>query len=182
MPVVLTGDGPADMKALAVRLREADPRLRAELRRNFRAIGGPIVREVQKSVLGMRAEHYREGLREEIAGTVSASTGITRTGVRLDIVSLGSRMPEGKDTLPQHTDSAKGWNHPVFGRAEAERVAVSARRAQGPGKGRGHGRGWAWVKQWGKPRWFEGTITRSAPEARRAAQAALDDMRRRLES
>lgn len=155
MATRVTGTGPAEMKLLAARLKTADPALKRELRRNMRTIIAPTVARVRESILSMPSHHHGT-LRAEIARTVSASTGITRTGVRLDILSSGRKMAAEKDRLPGFTDSARGWKHPVFGNRNV------------------------WVRERGKPGWFELTIMRSAPYAERAVQHAMDTTARKL--
>jgi hypothetical protein len=156
MAVEVTGSGPADMKLLAARLREADPALRRELRRNMKALAGPVVSRVQASILSMPS-HHDGSLRGQVARTVSASAGFTRAGVRLEIVSSGRKMPAGEDRLPGFLDSARGWNHPVFGNRDV------------------------WRRQHGKTGWFENPITSAGPALKRAAQAAMDETAHRLE-
>lgn len=163
----VTGPGPAELKALAERLREADPKLRLELRRNMRKAADPLVREVQASILAMPSVHGsppgRSSLRAAIARTVAASVGMTKAGVRVDIVSLGARMPQGEQNLNKLTDQRRGWGHPVFGRHWQTRKE------------------WTWVRQFGRPGWFEGTISDHARDVQAQIQAAMDETKRKLE-
>lgn len=159
----ISGGGPAEMKALAARLREAPAGLKNELRRNMRKAAGPAVGKVKASILAMPATKGsppgRVPLRTAIAGTVTSSVRITPTGVRLDIVSLGSRMPRGEGNMPAHVDARGGWGHPVFERGGRERV---------------------WVRQRGKAQWFERPIIDSSPQITAAVQAAIDETDRKL--
>lgn len=157
----VTGPGVLDMKLLAARLKDADPALKRELRRRFRDAAEPVTGDVEQSILLMPSRHDGT-LRREVAKTIAVRTSLTSAGVRVQIDSLGSRMPPGKDTLPRHLDSAKGWNHPVYG--------------HGP-RGR-----WAWTKkrQHGKEGWFERPITDNARQFRDAALAAIDETARHL--
>jgi hypothetical protein len=164
MAVTVTGGGPAEMKLLAVRLREADPALQRELRRNMRAAAGPIVARVRASILSMPAVHGsppgRVPLREALARTVNSSVRLTPKGVQADIVSLGSRMPRGEGNLNAYTGALRGWGHPVFEQRGREKV---------------------WVRQHGKPGWFERPITQAAPALKAAVQDAMDETKRKLE-
>lgn len=178
MATRVTGTGPAEMRLLARKLQHAPPGLKRDLRRNMRAVAGPVVADVRASILSMPS-HHDGTLRGEIARTVSSSVGITKNGVRLDIVSSGRKMPAGKGNLPRDTNAAH-WNHPVYGRQMPEKIATAARRIFGPGKGRGHGRGWTWVRQTGKPHWFEAPIAASARDVRRAVEKAAQQTARRL--
>jgi hypothetical protein len=173
----VTGSGVTGMKLLAAKLKEADPKLKRELRRNFRAAAAPLVEDVKNSILTMPSHHAGQ-LREEVANTVVLRTSFSTAGVRVNIDSLGARMPPGKGTLPHHLDSEQGWNHPVYGRAEAEAESVALQKIHG--KGFGHGRAWTWRKQFGKPGWFERPITDGAREFRNAALAAIDAVEREL--
>lgn len=160
----VTGTGPEQMKALAVRLREADPRLRNELRRNFRKSAEPVVRKVQASILSMPVTRGgsppgRVPLRAAIARTVTSSVRITAQGVQVDIVSLGSRMPTGEGNMAAHVNARRGWGHPVF-----------QRRGRDP----------VWVREVGKPGWFQNPVTGSARDFQDGAQAAMDETKRKL--
>jgi hypothetical protein len=185
---VVTGDGPEKMKILVVKLREADPKLRRELLHNFRAQAAPLVAKVQNSILDMPVEHPpRPGvpLRAEVADTVTSSVGLNKSGVRLDIVSLGRRMPEGSETLPFHLDQPQGWSHPVFGRgprftmgrSQAKRFARRPTILR-PMVKRG---AWTWVRERGKPGWFERPISESARNVQEACQRAMDEVKRKLD-
>jgi hypothetical protein len=178
----ITGPGVVDMETLALRLKEADPILKRELRRKMKAAAGPLVRDVQAAILSAPS-HHGGNLRAEIAATVSASVGISPTrGVALNILSRGSKMPPGKGTLPMHFNDDRRFHHPVFGREQAEAEAVAARRSLGKGAGRGHGRGWTWVHQFGHANgWFDDTISQGALVLRMAVQAAMNETKRKLE-
>jgi hypothetical protein len=161
----ITGNGPEELKSLAVRLREADPRLKNELRRNFRKEADPVVRKVQASILAMPVTRGvsppgRVPLRAAIARTVTSSVRITAKGVQVDIVSLGSRMPQGEGNMAAHVNARRGWGHPVF-----------ERRGRDP----------VWVRQTGKPGWFTNPVSNSARDFQDGAQAAMDETKRKLE-
>jgi hypothetical protein len=163
----ITGNGPGELKSLAVRLREADPRLKNELRRNFRKEADPVVRKVQASILAMPVTRGgsppgRVPLREAIARTVTSSVRITAKGVQVDIVSLGSRMPQGEGNMAAHVNARRGWGHPVFGRHTMPR------------------QDWTWRRQIGKPGWFTNPVSNSARDFQDGAQAAMDETKRKL--
>ncbi len=180
MAAKVTGPGVPEMKALGARLKTAEPELKKNLRGQFRDVAGPLARAAQQSILSMPS-HHDGTLRGELARTVTTSTRITVNGIQVSVVSLGSRMPPGKQNLNGYTDSDKGWKHPVFGQSLPELAAVTARRILGKGAGRGHGRGWTWVRQIGKPGWFEGTIGDAAGrDARNACYDAMAETARHL--
>ena len=149
------------MKLLAARLRDADPVLKRELRRNFRDAAESVIGDVEQSILLMPS-HHDGTLRRETARTVVLRTSFSASGVRVNIDSLGSRMPPGKGTLPHHLDSAKGWNHPVWARGPRAR--------------------WNWTKtrQHGKPQWFERPIADNARQFRDAALKAIAETEKHL--
>ena len=151
----VTGSGVLDMKLLAAKLRDADPKLKRELRRNFKDAAEPVLGDVEQSILLMPS-HHDGTLRRDVAKTVVARTSFSSGGVRVQIDSLGQRMPAGKESLPFHADSAKGWRHPVYGHEDR------------------------WVRQYGKPEWFERPIADNAREFQAAGQRALDETQRKL--
>ena len=157
----VTGSGVDEMKLLAIRLRAADPALKRELRRNFKDAAEPVTGDVEQSILLMPS-HHDGTLRRETARTVVARTSFSAAGVRVQIDSLGSKMPPGKDTLPRRLDSDKGWFHPVYGHGPRNR--------------------WHWTRrrQLGKPGWFEKPIIDNARQFRDAALAAIDAVEREL--
>jgi hypothetical protein len=184
MATRITGNGPTEMRRLAASLATADPVLKRALRRNLQALAGPVATAVKGAVLshgdwhavpakpGAGQPHHgrRYGhpaaLRGEIADTVSVSVALTKRGVRMDIVSNGAKMPEGKQTLPAHAEAKKGWGHPVF------LHGTVASRPRGE---------WAWVRQWGKPGWFSEGGARAGRRAQAAGRAALNEVQAHIE-
>ncbi len=73
-------------------------------------------------------------------------------------MSRGSRMPEGKGTLPARFNDDTRFRHPVYGNRQV------------------------WVKQDSRADgWFDAVIARRALQLRGAAEAAMDQVRRELE-
>jgi hypothetical protein len=169
----VTGTGPLEMKLLAAKLHGADAELKKQLRRQFRQAAAPVVAAVKASILSAPS-HHDGTLRKEIARTVSARSSIRQTGVALDIVSAGSRMPAGKTNLAGAADQARGWRHPVFGtEAQLQAHLDTGGRAR-------HGAGWTWVSQTLKPGWFEDPVIAQGHNLRRAAEQAMNDTARKL--
>jgi len=148
--------GGEQLKLLAAQLKQADPALKRELRRNFKDAAEPVIGDVQQSILLMPS-HHDGSLRAEVARTVTVSTSFTGDGIAVRVSSLGTRMPAGKESLPFHLDSAKGWRHPVFGHWERTKD-----------------------RQYGKPEWFERPIADNARGFQAAAQQAVDETQRKL--
>lgn len=157
----VTGSGVLDMKMLAAKLKDAGPALKRNLRKNFRDAAAPVAEDVRKSILAMPS-HHAGTLRAETARTIVVRTSFSSAGVRVNIDSLGQRMPQGKGTLPHHLDSAKGWNHPVWG--------------HGP-RSRWH---WTRTRQHGKAGWFEAPVIADAREFRDAALRAIAETEKHL--
>ena len=182
----VTGPGVDEMKLLAARLKEADPKLKKELRRNFRDAAEPVLGDVEQSILLMPSRHDGT-LRREVIKTLSLRTSFSASGVRVSIDSIGSKMPEGKGALPHHIDSDKGWNHPVY--AKGDRFFLRPSRARKYRHLTGHlehlkplvkQNAWTWTHQLGKPGWFEKPITDNARAFRDAALKAIEAVEREL--
>ena len=177
--------GSLDLKLLAAKLRVADPKLKRELRQNLKRLAEPIRAKVQYSILDMPS-HHDSTLRVEVARTVSVSTAITKTGIRMDMSPTVTRCQAGKGELPAYLDRDKGWKHPVFAQGERFRKGLSHARkyrgmpaSQTPLVNRGN---WTWVHQEGKPGWFEHPVAASGRELQAACQAALDKTAAELEA
>lgn len=154
---IVTGSGPEELRRLAAELKAADPLLRKNLAKAFREAAKPVVKAAQDAILESPSDHDGT-LRREVAKTVSAavSTGNGKQ-VTLNIVSRGSRMPEGKDKLPGNLNGDR-WRHPVFGN----------RRNWVPQRSRAEG-------------WFSETIAGRARGLQAAAEAAMEETARELE-
>jgi hypothetical protein len=183
------GSGITDMRELAVKLRAADPALKRDLQRQFRAQARPVVAAVKRSILEMPAEHggSKPGtvpLRAAVARTVGSSARVRKDGIEIAITSRGSRMPAGEESMPKHLDSPRGFAHPVY--ARGARFSLRPSRARKyrsyPASARPlvHQGRWTWVRQVGKPHWFEDPVTGARDQWRRAALAAMEETSRRL--
>lgn len=184
--VRVTGPGPSELKALAVKVHGADDELKRVLRKRLREAAGPVADDVRASALAMPARKYpASGLRAEIAATVSVSVGLTRNTIRMNVISSGRKMPPGKQNLNGYTDSAKGWHHPVFAQGARFRLGRShARRyAHRPSFAVPfvHVGNWTWVKQVEDPQWFERGVSRAGSKASEAGRRALEDVKTYLE-
>lgn len=153
----VTGGGREEMHRLAAALKNADKELRGNLRKQFRQAANPVVGAVREAIQASPSKH--EGsLREEVARTVSAQVLMSAAQVQLNIVSRGSRMPAGKQTLNGYLNDSKRWKHPVYGHRKT------------------------WVHQRSHAEgWFTDTISGRADDLRRAAEAALEETARKLE-
>ena len=158
------GSGVRDLTLLSARLKVVEPKLRRQVRKALRDQADPLVRKVRQSVLEMRSEHDQDySFREALAGTVYAQVSFLKSGIRVEILSAGRRMPPGMENLNMLTDRARGWGHPVY----ADSATPRGERT--------------WVRQWGKPGWFEKPVIASHGEIKRALEDALDGVRRFVE-
>jgi hypothetical protein len=153
----VTGPGVAQLHLLSLKLKAANPVLRRQMRAHLRRAADPIADGVRRAALEIPS-HHDGALRGEIAGAVVSRLRAPRHGASLDVAVLPSRMPPGKETLPAHFDSRRGWGHPVYG--------------DGPR------RGWTWVHQTGRPGWFESAAQAAHDDARAAFERAIDDLGR----
>jgi hypothetical protein len=173
-------EGADRYRELAKKLRgPAKKKLRADLRTQINEAGKPVLDEVRERVRTLpinsghgggnaqrrsfnvskarteraikNAAKRPAGLRETIAKATKLQ--ITAKGVRFVVAS--SALPADQVSLPRHLDSVKGWRHPTF--------------AHKP-----------WVDQKGQP-WFASTISKRAPQFRRAALNAIDQTIEELE-
>ncbi len=154
----VTGGGREEMHRLAARLKEADTDLRKNLAKQFRQAAKPVVQATQNAVLSSPSKHDGT-LRREVAKTVSASVLMSARQVQLNIVSRGTRMPEGKGNLPAYLNDDKRWKHPVYGHRHRK-----------------------WAKQESRAKgWFNDTISGRADDLRAAAETALEETAKKLE-
>lgn len=152
----VTGGGKEELRRLAAQLRTADPKLRRNLVSAMRKAAGPVVKATQDAILDSPSKHDGT-LRREVAKTVSSAISTAGSQVTLNIISSGSRMPEGKENLPAYLNDATRWRHPVFGH---EPWVPQSSRAEG---------------------WFDQTISGQARDLQAAVQGAMDETARQLE-
>ncbi|MEU0797178.1 hypothetical protein ABZ342_44550 [Amycolatopsis sp. NPDC005961] len=187
--VSISAVGYDEWRRLARSLRGAPKDLRASLRKQIVDAGQPVLADVKQAArsipvtssrggggkrrqtysslqvgrrahaagrdvakAALRAGRRSGGLRNRIAS--SAKLQIRARGIRFVIDA--SSLPESQRSLPRHLDSPKGWRHPVFGDREN------------------------WVHQQGKP-YFAATISRKAPEFRRAILNAISETQDKIQ-
>ena len=154
--VSIGGSGPRDMLVLAARLANADKDLRAQLSRRFRAAAEPVAADARQAILTAGPVHYERRLRAETAATVRTEVNLPVTGVRVSILSEGTKMPPDKANLP-HLMDVGHWRHPVFGDRQT------------------------WVGQLSvRPGWFTLTCLAGAPAFNQAAVAAMDEVAQQI--
>jgi hypothetical protein len=139
---------------------ESDGReLGHDLVRELTAVAEPALNAARASLMSMASEsHALPGLRATVARHTRIRVRLSGKHPGVSIRADKSGMPRGFDNAPKRLNSARGWRHMVFGDANT------------------------WVTQRGKPGWFDDTISTFKPAARRAAQRALDDVARRIDS
>lgn len=143
----------------AMKAEEDGKALRRDLLRELRAIGTPIVPDVQSAVRQLpdiSPAVAEPRLREAIASQTKLSVRMSGryTGLRVWISTKGD--PRGFRFAARAMNRGRGWRHPVFGTS-------------------------AWVVQRsGREAWFESTVMRRKQEARDGVVAAVDAMARRI--
>jgi hypothetical protein len=147
-------------RGVTVRLSEAPRELVRELRAEYLQAARQAAAKTQDKIRGA-ASHHAGGLRERIAGTVTASVQQRGDGLVVRISSVGSRMPEGEENLNAYADgsSRRPWRHPVFGNEDI------------PWK----------TQEWPSARgWFTGTLRGEQERFADAARQAVDTLAARL--
>jgi hypothetical protein len=167
----IRGDGVEKSRALAAKLKTADPVLKRELRRALKDAAGGAADAARSSILAMPGEKVgTPPLRPAVAKSVTVRTGFGNT-ISVAIVAEPDKMPSGMGNMPKRLNQAT-FNHPVYGSRLGEQASVLLKKAGG--KGGGHGRGWTWVTQKGKKGWFDDSIRRTGPEVQQKISDAMD--------
>jgi len=112
---MLTVTGTEQLRKLAADLAAAGDggrRFRARLRRNVVAATAPIEQEARQGWSGYGA--LGADLSAAVGTRVQSSTRVVGVSVRI----RGSRMPQGKESLPPLTEGLRAWRHPLFGNKE----------------------------------------------------------------
>jgi len=156
MPVEYTVDQKAvHVIAAAMKAEEDGKALRRDLLREMRAVGKPLVPELQSAVRSVPAvTTAAPGLRDAVAAGI-------KVGVRMSGKSTGIKVTVGATPgvrgfrfAGRALNRAKGWRHPVFGRDK-------------------------WVQQAGK-QWFEPPLLARRDEVRTAVLTAVESMAQRI--
>lgn len=175
MAARVTIEAAEQLRALGLRLADADRSVKTELARGLRAAAKPVVSEIRAEVKGpgggsrgagarARAAYRlskskskrasaaasaekRSGLRATIAAAVgsSVSTGPDRTNVVFKMKS--SQLPPSQRTLGKRWNKPQGWRHPVYGHD-------------------------VWVQQLGRP-YFDKVITANTDVLEAGVRAAM---------
>ena len=149
-----------DWRALARRLRQADPQIRRDLRRRIREAGTPALSAVKTAAHGVQMTTSPDaagtggstGLRDRLDAATKLS--VLASGIRIQVRESQVDKRYGK-TLTAGSEG-KTWRHPVFGNKNA------------------------WVAQTGSP-WFYPTLRAETPAFRRAVERAMRDTLRMIE-
>ena len=136
---------------------EADAdKLRRELAENLAEVVEEAAGEARAAITSMPVHIIATPeLRSAVAAGVQASVRLGRNP-RGAVVADNAGMPRGFRNAPMRLNSTRGWRHQVFGYPDV------------------------WRTQFGKPGWFNDTISQHRPQAERAAKKVLDDMERRI--
>lgn len=167
----IEGDGPQKMRELTAKLKTADPILKRELRRALKDAAGGGADAARASILAMPGTKTgTPPLRQAVADCITVRVTIG-TSIQVAVVAEPTKMPPGMGNMPKRLNQAT-FNHPVYGSRLGEHASVLLKKAGG--EGGGHGRAWTWTTQKGKKDWFDGAILRTAPDAERKINDAMD--------
>lgn len=146
------------LRKLVIALRrESDGReLARDLTKQLYDVAVPARDAARAAIMSMSSKGQTVGrpLRATVAARtlISVHLGGRRPGVAIRAHKSG--MPRGFINAPKRLNSRRGWRRQVYG---------------GP-----------WVSQMGKPGWFDDTMRKFQPAARRAAQRVQDEMAERV--
>lgn len=146
--------------ARAVESEAGGRRLRADLVDELEDAVDPGVTEVRAAVMGMQTgglPHGGEPLRPAVAAAIDDEIALSGSSLGVRVVARTTGMPRGFRLAAKRLNATR-WRHPVFG----GRVVVT---------------------QIGAPGFFDDTLARRAPAARRgvvrAMQKSIDRMSRK---
>ncbi|GIJ51325.1 hypothetical protein Val02_82110 [Virgisporangium aliadipatigenens] len=120
----------------------------------------PATQQARGAILAMRSAglpHGGEPLRAAIAAGVDEHVVLKPRSAGVKVVASSKGMPRWFTQAPKRTNARRGWTHPVYGRTGVL------------------------VRQIGAPGWFDDTLARHAPAARRAVVDAMHDSAKRIE-
>jgi hypothetical protein len=152
----VTSQDLADL-ALAIRFEQDGAVMRRELLQELRKASRPAKDAAKASILSMSSSGLRTGsssLRQAIAKEIRQETRLTGKSAKVKI-KVRKQQIRGFKNPAKHTNSAKGWRHPVFPQRGREGETT-------------------WVRQVGKPGWFDDEMQRHREEYRAAVKAAMD--------
>jgi hypothetical protein len=160
MEMKMTGNGPADLKAISKRIRStATPKqIRKDLTAGLKAGAQPAAVKVKAAALALPAKPGGKstGLRKKMARVtnVQVRTGGNQAGVKVRIsrARMGSQA-----SLPKVTNEGL-WRHPVYGNREH------------------------WVRQLSRRGWFDGAAASAAGSVGRELKRVVDTIQKRIEN
>ncbi|SEF34406.1 hypothetical protein SAMN05421837_107374 [Amycolatopsis pretoriensis] len=178
--LILNAEARRDYRELAAKLRKRKEH-RKTLRKKIADAGRPILAEVRTAVQELRVtgrsgggakqrrlhnvarartERAAQAAARRHAGlrrTVASATNLKVTAKGVKFVVDENRLPANQRGLPRALDLRKGWDHPVFGRADIPK----AHQKGGP--------------------WFASTIAKHEQAFRHAIVEAMDEIKRDIE-
>jgi hypothetical protein len=153
-------------RRLALQLRDAgEKELLKELRKGIRAAGRPVVADVQRAYRTLPdvspAARVGAQARATIAKAVRLEIRAAKMRAGIRIVVDSRKLPADMRSLPKAFESARGWRHPVYGRAAQTRTE------------------WTWAHQQMPPP-FRRTVRRHERDFRAACLDAMERVARDL--
>lgn len=105
--------GAEKLREVGVELRAAPRAMRSRLRRNIAVATDPITREAQSNWTGSYGH-----LGDDLANATRLRVVTAGRVVGVTVGVYGSRMPDGKQSLPPLVEGVRGWRKPLFGDRE----------------------------------------------------------------
>lgn len=148
-----------DALVRAIRAEEDGKALRKELAKNMREALKPGAQQAKNSVMAMvSVKGATPSLRTSIAKKIRPEVKLGGRWSGARVKAFKTKNIRGFPNAPKRTNRASGWRHPVWGDREN------------------------WVTQRGKLEWFDRAFQGREGIYRQAAEAAMEDMARRIAS
>lgn len=163
MPVSLKVEGEETLRAAANRLRVADEKLPAGLRKLIREAARTITKEQKSRVRSMsvKGSAGSTGLRRTVARGVTFQLRTGGSGGKGAIARIRTKMPSNLAFAPRGFDTSfSGWRAPLFGDRSR------------------------WYRHGGSDRWFMGPTETNGPKVQadivKLLNATVEEIRRAL--
>jgi hypothetical protein len=144
-----------DLLAFKRHVGSVDKGMRRKLNKGLREAVKPTLQHARSAVMRFPSHGtHHTGLRRAVANSLA----ITAAGGRVAIQIRHSKLPEGKENLPNRMEGIGGpWRHPVFGDRET------------------------WVTQPSYP-WFYPTMRADRPQVEKSINEVIDAIAKELEN
>ncbi|KOG73555.1 hypothetical protein ADK77_08490 [Streptomyces antibioticus] len=147
-----------DALVRAIRAEEDGKALRKELARNMREALKPAAAEAKSQIMSMSSAGLptAPALRSSIARKIRPEVKLGGRWSGARVKAFKTKNVRGFPNAPKRTNRAGGWRHPVWGNREV------------------------WIQQHGKVDWFDRSFQGREGVYKAAAEAAMENMARRI--